>query len=436
MGEKSLGGDSEGVEGRRQAGGGMLVLDTSYTLEMVKERGLESTILCRDLDGFFDHVWSVHPFATLLTSQTWAPRYGRPVWREFSDRHTVVEGKVGRFAALARVFPLNFLIAQAGLFFSLWRLIRSRNIRVVRVGDPLYLGLFGWALARASGVPLAMRVNANNAKVRSSVGGALFPRLFRSARVEEAVERFVMKRTDLVAALNPDNLEFALASGAREEFTTLFRLGNLIAPEHLSDPEQRKKDDPIFAELGVVRDRYLLSIGRLEAIKFPEDVLRVHHHVRQAGHDVKMVFAGDGSCRESLGELARELGTLEHVVFAGNQSQSQLARLIPNAAAIVSPFMGRALTEAGFGAAPVVAYDADWQSEAIETGVTGELVPFRDWQAMARSLLKLLEDRSYARAMGRGLRQRIQAMMDPETLNEHEREQYRRLFARYERSVS
>jgi hypothetical protein len=55
---------------------------------------------------------------------------------------------------------------------------------------------------------------------------------------------------------------------------------------------------------------------------------------------------------------------------------------------------------------------------------------------MARSLLKLLGDRAYARAMGCALRQRMQAMMDPATLNEHEREQYRKLFARYERSAS
>ena len=46
----------------------LLVLDAAYTLEMIRERGLESSITCRDLDGYFAHVFSVHPFATLLTS--------------------------------------------------------------------------------------------------------------------------------------------------------------------------------------------------------------------------------------------------------------------------------------------------------------------------------------------------------------------------------
>jgi len=56
----------------------LLVLDTAYTLEMIQQRKLQFSVTCRDLDGFFDHVWSVHPFATLLTSDAWGPRYGRP----------------------------------------------------------------------------------------------------------------------------------------------------------------------------------------------------------------------------------------------------------------------------------------------------------------------------------------------------------------------
>ena len=36
---------------------------------------------------------------------------------------------------------------------------------------------------------------------------------------------------------------------------------------------------------------------------------------------------------------------------------------------------GRALAEAALGGVPIVAYDIDWHSEAVETGVTGELVP-------------------------------------------------------------
>src|SRR4051794_34192098 len=78
----------------------LLVLDLAYTLEQVQQRGQARQILYRDLGGFFDHVWSVHPFATLLTSDGWGRRYGRPEIFELAPRHTVIEGKVGRFSWL------------------------------------------------------------------------------------------------------------------------------------------------------------------------------------------------------------------------------------------------------------------------------------------------------------------------------------------------
>jgi len=35
------------------------------------------------------------------------------------------------------------------------------------------------------------------------------------------------------------------------------------------------------------------------------------------------------------------------------------------------------------GAAPVVAYDIDWHSDLIESGVTGELVAYKDHVGLA-----------------------------------------------------
>src|SRR5207249_3226718 len=43
----------------------LLVLDTSYSLEAIRANRTEASVTCRDLGGFFDRVWTVHPFATL-----------------------------------------------------------------------------------------------------------------------------------------------------------------------------------------------------------------------------------------------------------------------------------------------------------------------------------------------------------------------------------
>jgi glycosyltransferase involved in cell wall biosynthesis len=405
----------------------LLVLDASYTLEAIMGQGMESSVTCRDLDGFFDHVWSVHPFASMLTSPGWTPRFGRANWTELAPRHTFVEGKAGRWGWLARLGLLNFAVGQLGLLWRLRRLVKQERIAVIRVGDPLYVGLFGLALARLTGRSLMIRVNGNNDKVRANTGAPIYPRLFRTARVERAIERFVFPRADMVAAPNPDNLEFARAAGAREGRTTIFRYGNLLAPEHRQEPSERGRDNALFARIGVYPGRFLLSVGRLQPLKFPEDCVYVLAELRKRGHDIKLLFAGEGELEPALRAQAAALGVTEHVVFGGNQTQAALAQLNAHAGAVLSPFTGRALAESGLGGAGIVAYDLDWQGELIEDGVTGYLIPFREKQAFVDATERLLTDPQLARTLGSAVRQRALEMLDPELLNEHERGEYRRI---------
>jgi D-inositol-3-phosphate glycosyltransferase len=130
-----------------------------------------------------------------------------------------------------------------------------------------------------------------------------------------------------------------------------------------------------------------------------------------------------------LEALGRELGVAERIVFAGNQNQARLAQLIPQSAAVVSPLTGRALSECALGGAAIAAYDLDWQGDLIETGATGELVPFREPEALARAVAKFLADPAYARAMGLGARERAMEMLNPAELDAHERAEYTRLLA-------
>lgn len=413
----------------------LLILDASYTFEMIRERELEDSVTCRDLDGFFEHVWTVHPFATLLTSESWTPRYGRPVAHTLNDRHTFIEGKVGRSAWLKHlVFP-NFLIGQVSIFLSLVGLIRREGVTAIRAGDPLYIGLFGWALARITRRPFVLRVGGNNDKMFETTGRPLLPRLFRTRRVEKLVERFVFPRADLVAGANQDNLDFALANGAVPERATLFRYGNLIDKRHLAPPAQRPCADNLLALLGLTaRDGFLLYIGRLEPVKHPDAVVRVLASAVKAGHDVKALLVGDGSQRAALEALAVDLGVADRLVMPGNKDQGFLSLVIPRAAVVVSPHTGRALSEAALGEAPVVAYDVDWQGELIETGQTGILVSHGDVEALSQAALRLLGDRALATACGANLRHRAQEMLDPEALDAHEREQYRKVESRFSTS--
>lgn len=408
----------------------LLVLDASYSWEDIRARGLERSVTCRDLDGFFEHVWTVHPFASLVERHT--AKFGKPETHTPATAHTFIDGKVGRFAHLRRFSTLNFVVGQSALFAELVALIRREQISAIRVGDPLYNGLIGLALARVCGIPLVVRVNANFDEVYAITGRPMMPRLFPWRSVEKAVFGFVLARADLVAAVNQDNLDFAIANGAQPQRSTIFRYGNLIDQRHLTPPESRDRSWSVLSDVWSEPVPFLLSVGRLEAVKCPDQAIRVFAEVRRRGHDMKLAMVGDGQLRESLEALSRDLGVEEHVAFLGNRDQRWLSRVIPMAAAVLSPCTGRALTECAFGAAPIGAYDLDWQGEIIVTGETGELAPAGDWAKLADGIERFLDDPAYARAMGDALRKRAFEMLDPATLDEHERNQYAQLLKRTE----
>lgn len=405
----------------------MLVIDASYTYEMIVERGIEQSVLCRDLNGFFTHVWNVHPFATLLTSPQWTEKYGKPVIHEMNDSHTFIEGKVGRFNWLSKFFALNFFISQFLLFFKLLRLIKKNNIKVIRVGDPSYLGLFGLSLSFFTRVPLVIRINGNNERVRNDTGKPLYPKLFRSIKLESAIEKFVLPFADLVVSPNQDNLEYSLEYGAKPDRVKIFGYGNLLAPVHLEDPLARSCDQELFDRLGVLPNKFLLIVGRLQPIKFPDDAIRVLTKLHSENIKYKLVYVGEGEMLEELKALAISEGISDSVIFLGNQNQNTLAQLYTYAAVVVSPLTGRALSEAGLCGGAVVAYNLDWQGDIILNDKTGCLVPFREWENMANGAKRLIEDVSFSNEMRINLRKHAFSMLNPAELNKNEIESYRKL---------
>jgi glycosyltransferase involved in cell wall biosynthesis len=128
---------------------------------------------------------------------------------------------------------------------------------------------------------------------------------------------------------------------------------------------------------------------------------------------VVLILAGEGSAQAELEELAQRLGISDRICFAGNRTQQWLARAYPEVSVVLAPYTGRALAEAALGAAAVVAYDVEWHAQFIEPGVTGELVPFMDHEAMAEAAERLLDDPGRARKMGEALREKAVKLVDP-----------------------
>lgn len=398
----------------------LLVLCGALSLKTLRRRGALQMINWRDLDGFFSHVWSVHPIVGASpedAGEATGPLSCEPV----GPRHTVVESKAGRFPFLARLPPLNFLIAQVQLIVFLIRLVRREGIGVVRAGDPYFLGLVGWVIARLGRASLVVVVSGNFDAIYASIGHLAYPRLLRFRRVEKLVARWVLSKADMVVALNHDNLRFAMNNGADPGRAAVLPLGNMLAPIHFSKPSSRAS---VVAELGLSDRPFLIYVGRLEVVKHPEDVLAVLCEARAAEPRLAAVLVGRGSLRSELEEAARAAGVEDALVFAGERAQTWIAGALAEASVVVSPLTGFALVEACLSGTPVVAYDVEWHSELIRDGETGRLVPYRDTHAMTEAVVKVLADRELADALGERARSSTLEAMDPKVVADRHRRSY------------
>lgn len=142
-------------------------------------------------------------------------------------------------------------------------------------------------------------------------------------------------------------------------------------------------------------DKIIGTVARLEPVKGIEYLIRAAAKVVKAIDDVKFLIVGDGTQRQELGNLVKELRISNKVIFAGFLTNHQDALSIMDIFVLPSSIregFSSALTEAmGFGL-PVVATKIGGNVEAVSDGINGILVPPKDSDAMAEAIIALLKD--------------------------------------------
>ena len=118
----------------------LLFLDTSYSLMQIYDREFEYALCARDCDGLFDRVWSIHP---LVGADQNVDIDESMQITSISDMHKFVEVSVSNVSKESYFACTNFLRSQFGFFKYIYDLIGEGEVRAVRVGDPIYLGLVG-----------------------------------------------------------------------------------------------------------------------------------------------------------------------------------------------------------------------------------------------------------------------------------------------------
>ena len=157
------------------------------------------------------------------------------------------------------------------------------------------------------------------------------------------------------------------------------------------------------------------TVGRMEAIKDPVTLARAFVRARQmdpaAARQLRLVFVGDGAMRSEARQVLEDAGALKDAWFAGERDD--IPGIMRGLDCFVLPSLAEGVSntilEAMASGLPVVATRVGGNSELIESGLTGMLVPPANSDALARAMLDYYKDRSTARRHAKAAHRVVEA---------------------------
>lgn len=125
--------------------------------------------------------------------------------------------------------------------------------------------------------------------------------------------------------------------------------------------------------------------------------------------ETRLLMVGDGPLRDELEQRATRLGYGDRIIFAGFQADPRPYLALMNAFVLPVPFGSASigLLEAmAMGCAVIITFGGE--GEAVVRGVTGLYSPPRDPEALADTILRVIQDPALERTLGENARHRIE----------------------------
>jgi glycosyltransferase involved in cell wall biosynthesis len=194
------------------------------------------------------------------------------------------------------------------------------------------------------------------------------------------------------------------------------------------------KSSEIRHELGIPQDAILVGVvAHLSSKKGHAVLLEAAAKAARSGCECFYLFAGDGTERARLTELAEQLGLARKVVFAG--FRRDIRDVIEAMDIVVQPSiegegLPASLLQAMSLEKPVIASRLSGIPEIVEDGRTGILVEPGNSESLYRVLMHLVGSAELRAAMGRAGRERVLSEFDMKLSVERTIELYKDLVLR------
>jgi glycosyltransferase involved in cell wall biosynthesis len=262
-------------------------------------------------------------------------------------------------------------------------------------------GVVGTWVSGLAHIPLVTTLHGTDVRLVRNVGFAkpMFAHVLKHSAAVTTVSRWLKDETEL------------LVPGVQPTVAPMPVATNLFVPGSSRDGQR------------------LLFVGRLNDQKGAEHVVEALAAMKTPAASLDVV--GDGPNRESLQQLAQQLGVASRIRWRGHLTQSDLPALYQRAAAVVIPSvdegLGLVAVEALLCETPVVAFDSGGLRDVIQHEKTGLLVKPGDNAELARALDDLLAREGRGSQLGRAGRLYALSAFAPESVARRYGEIYRQV---------
>lgn len=293
-----------------------------------------------------------------------------------------------RFLTLMQI-PI-FFVSQA---IELAKLIHQKKPDMIHAHWSLPQGLIGVSAQKIYGIPCVISVHG------SDVFGLNHP-------IARYINTFVLKQSAGCTANS---------TATRNQANILSQRNDIAVIPMGVDTELFCKcpdTEEIRQEYGIVGNKTVLSVGRLIEIKGLDYLIRAMNHVLREEPDAVLIIVGSGPEKDRLISLSRQLGIKEHIRFIDAVPQKKLAKFYSLADVFVMPSvisegLGLVLLEASSCGTAVIGTDIGGIRDIIEHEHTGLMVHPKDSEALARTILRVLQDKSFGEKLVSNARQLV-----------------------------
>jgi phosphatidylinositol alpha-1,6-mannosyltransferase len=272
------------------------------------------------------------------------------------------------------LLPL-FLISQ---FTMVLRLCSRRDVDAIHAH---------WIVPQGFGAAMLRVIHRRCPPILiTSHGGDLYA---LRGRLLERLKRWILSKADAITVVSTAMLDYCKENEFAPGKITVRSMGVDLQNTFTPGDEDVSREGLVF-------------VGRLVEKKGVAYLVEAISLLAEKHRDVRLTVVGDGPLRESLVELAMQLGVNDRIRFAGSVHNEELPDLLRGSAIAVMPSvvaasgdqegLGLVAVEAmGCGCA-VVASDLPAVRDTVIDGETGLMAKPADATDLARKIARLLED--------------------------------------------